>query len=59
MEYNDDFERRRAYISSREKLRKRRRTVHITILLIVLAVCFSGIGADCSSLKKEAAYPHS
>lgn len=44
MEYNNDFERRRAYISSREKLRKRRRTVHITILLIVLGVLLLGIG---------------
>lgn len=35
---------RRAYISSREKLRKRRRTVHITILLIVLGVLLLGIG---------------
>lgn len=44
MEYNNDFERRRAYISSREKLRKRRQTVHITILLIVLGVLLLGIG---------------
>ena len=44
LEYNNDFERRRAYISSREKLRKRRRTVHITILLIVLGVLLLGIG---------------
>ena len=44
--------------SSREKLRKRRRTVHITILLIVLGF-FSWESADCSSLKKEATYPHS
>lgn len=44
LEYNNDFERRRAYISSREKLRKRRQTVHITILLIVLGVLLLGIG---------------
>ncbi len=61
MEYNDDFERRRAYISSREKLRKRRRTVQITILLIVLGVLLLGIvglllfkkGGSLSTLLKN------
>ena len=45
LEYNDDFKRRRAYISSREKMRKRQRTVLITILLLILAVLLLGIGA--------------
>ena len=44
MEYNDDFERRRAYISSREKMRKRRRTVYLTILFMVLAALFLLVG---------------
>ena len=52
LEYNDDFKRRRAYISSCEKMRKRQRTVLITILLLILAVLLLGIGAGFFIKKK-------
>ena len=56
LEYNDDFKRRRAYISSREKMRKRQRTVLITILLLILAVLLLGIGAGFF-IKKNGGLP--
>ena len=56
MEYNDDFERRRAYISSREKMRKRRQTVHLTIFLMVLAVLILGVGGGIF-IKKHGGLP--
>ncbi len=56
LEYNDDFKRRRAYISSCEKMRKRKRTVLITILLLVLAVLLLGIGAGFF-IKKNGGLP--
>ena len=56
MEYNDDFERRRAYISSREKMRKRRRSVHLTIFFMVLAVLLLAVGGGIF-IKKHGGLP--
>ena len=56
MEYNNDFERRRAYISSREKMRKRRRTVYLTILFMVLAALFLLVGGGIL-IKKHGGLP--
>ena len=45
MQYDDDYERRRAYIARRRRQRKRQRTVRILILLLILGLLAAfGIG---------------
>ena len=45
MQYDDDYERRRAYIARRRRRRKRQRTVRILILLLILGLLAAfGIG---------------